>query len=527
MYDILIKNARIIDGTGKQAFFADVAVKDGRIVAIGNHLETEPAETLDASGLTLSPGFIDPHTHSDLSLLLDPLAQSKIRQGITTEVIGNCGSAYAPLMGDALSETQAETALYGMEADWRDFAGYLDKFRQNGVAQNVVALAGHNIIRACVLGYDDVQPTPVQQKEMERLLAEAMQQGVRGMSTGLYYPPGFYAKTEEVIGLARVVAEYGGVYATHIRSESDTLFESLEEAVEIGRKSGAQVQISHLKLEGSHNFSGADRVLELIENANREGLSVGCDQYPYDASSTWLGAMLPNWAQAGGGQAVAGRVRDAATRAELRQDYQQHRIDWENRSGVDAWDQILVVDVPNRMEVIGQTVQQIAEQDGKDPLDALFDLIAVSEGGASAVWFDQSEDNVRFLMQYPRLCTGSDGVALSTEGVLGRVLCHPRSYGTFPRVLGHYVRELGVLTLEEAIRKMTSQTAAYFHLAGRGVIREGAYADVVLFDAETVIDMATFTRPQQYPRGIPHVMVNGKWVIRDGQHTKALPGQVL
>ncbi len=527
MYDILIKNARVIDGTGKPAFQANVAVKDGRIVAIGAALDGEAVDTLDAAGLVLSPGFVDPHTHSDITLLVDPLAQSKIRQGVTTEIFGNCGSAYAPLMGAALAETKNELEPLGFEVTWRDFATYLDLFHQKGIAQNVVALAGHNIIRACVCGYDDVQPTPEQQAAMERLTAEAMEQGVHGLSTGLYYPPGFYAKTEEVIGLARVVAQYGGVYASHIRSESDTLFASIEEAIEIGRQSGAQVQISHLKLEGWHNFKGADRVLEMIENANQEGLAVGCDQYPYDASSTWLGAILPNWAQAGGVQAVANRAKDPATRALLKQDYIDHRIDWENRGGVISWDQILVVDVTNRADVVGKNIQQIAEMDGKDPLDTLLDLIAVSGGGASAVWFDQLEDNVQYLMKYPRLCTGSDGVALSTDGFLGTILTHPRSYGTFPRVLGRYVRELKILPLEEAIRKMTSQPAAYFKLTDRGVIREGAWADIVLFDSDTVIDKATYEKPLQYPQGIPHVMVNGKWVIKNGDHTLALPGRVV
>ncbi|MEM5775030.1 MAG: amidohydrolase family protein, partial [Anaerolineaceae bacterium] len=260
---------------------------------------------------------------------------------------------------------------------------------------------------------------------------------------------------------------------------------------------------------------------------NREGIAVGCDQYPYDASSTWLGAILPNWAQAGGVQAVANRAKDPATRALLKQDYQDHRADWENRGGVVSWDQILVVDVTNRVDVVGMNIQQIAELDDKDPLDTLLDLIAVSGGSAAAVWFDQLEDNVQFLMKYPRLCTGSDGVSLSTEGFLGSILTHPRSYGTFPRVLGRYVRELKILPLEEAIRKMTSLPAQYFKLKDRGVIREGAWADIVLFDADTVIDKATFAQPLQYPAGIPHVMVNGKWVIKDGDHTLALPGQVV
>jgi N-acyl-D-amino-acid deacylase len=413
------------------------------------------------------------------------------------------------------------------EITWNDVAGYIEAFNNPGVAVNVVPLVGHNTIRGCVLGYDDVQPTPEQQKAMEDLMAESMRQGAHGISTGLFYPPGYYAKTEEVIGLARVVAEHGGVYATHIRSESDGLFESIDEAIEVGRRSGAQVHISHLKLEGYHNFEGADRVLDAIEKANVEGIHTGTDQYPYDASSTWLAAILPNWAQAGGSEAVAKRLGDEETRKVLRKDWQERTIEWDNRSGVGEWDQILVVDAPGRAEVIGLNVAQIAEKDGKDPLETVFDLIQVSEGGAAGVFFDQLEDTVRTLMQYPRLVVGSDGSALSKEGALGSVMSHPRAYGTFPRVLGRYVREQKVLSLEQAVQKMTSITAQYFNLEGRGVIKEGAWADIVLFDADTVADQATFTQPQQYPLGIPHVMVNGKWVIKDGEHTKALPGRVI
>jgi N-acyl-D-amino-acid deacylase len=462
-----------------------------------------------------------------MMLLADRKGQSKIRQGVTSEVIGNCGYSPAPLMGAAIKEVEADTGDTGFEVTWRTFGEFLQQFSDPGVAVNVVPLVGHNTVRGSILGYDDVQPSAEQQKAMEELVAESMQSGARGMSTGLYYPPGFYAKTEEVIGLARVVAEHGGVYASHIRSESDALMESIDEAIEIGKQSGARVHISHLKLEGYHNFEGADEVLEKIENANQAGIPTGTDQYPYDASSTWLGAMLPNWSQAGGGEAVGERMKNPGVRARLRKDWEENKVDWQNRGGVNTFDQILVVSAQGRPEVIGMNVQEIAEQDGKDPLDVVFDLIEVSNGSASAVWFDQLEDNVRKLMQYPRLTVGSDGLALSNEGLLARVIGHPRSYGTFPRVLGRYVREYQVLTLEEAVRKMTSLTASYFNLQGRGLILEGNWADIVLFNPDTVIDKATFVEPQQYPEGIPYVMVNGAWVIENGEHTGALPGKVL
>lgn len=527
MFDILIKNAQVIDGSGKPGFKADVGIKDGKIAAVGLNLDGEAGQVLDAAGLALAPGFIDPHTHSDLALLVDRKGQSKIRQGVTSEVIGNCGSSTAPLMGMTIKDVEADLIDTGLQVTWRSFGEYLEQFREPGVALNAVPLVGHNTVRGCILGYNDVQPIPEQQKAMEDLVADAMQSGAHGMSTGLYYPPGFYARTEEVIGLARVVAEHGGVYASHIRSESDALFESIDEAIEIGRQSGARVHISHLKLEGYHNFEGADEVLEKIENANQAGIPTGTDQYPYDASSTWLGAMLPNWSQAGGSEAVGERMKDPEIRKRLRKDFEENLVDWQNRGGVNTFDQILVVSAQGRPEVIGMNVQEIAEKDGKDPLEVVFDLIEVSKGSASAVWFDQLEDNVRKLMQYPRLTIGSDGVALSKEGLLSREKGHPRSYGTFPRVLGRYVREQKVLPLEEAVRKMTSLTASYFNLEGRGLIREGSWADIVLFDPDTVIDKATFVQPAQYPEGIPHVMVNGQWVIYDGEHTGALPGRVI
>ena len=527
MLKILIKNAKVLDGTGSKAFQADVGIQDGKIAAIAAGLEAEAIQVLDAAGLMLAPGFIDPHTHSDQSLLLDRKAQSKIRQGVTTEVVGNCGYSPAPLYGDARREALADAREYDYEINWEDMGGYLAQFNDPGVAVNVVPLVGHNTIRGCVLGYEDVQPNAEQQKAMERLTAEAMQQGARGMSTGLFYPPGYYAKTDEVIGLARVVAGHSGVYASHIRSESDELFESIEEAIEIGRRSGARVHISHLKLEGAHNFEGADRVLDMIETANQQGIAVGTDQYPYAASSTWLGAILPNWAQAGGAAAVGKRLADAEVRARLREDWKLRRVEWQNRSGVTDWEQILVVSAPGLPEAIGHTMAQIAAQEGKDPLEAVFDLIETTSGGAAGVFFDQLEDNVQTLMRYPRLVIGSDGSALSREGRLASEMCHPRSYGTFPRVLGRYVRELKVLSLEEAVHKMTQLPAQYFKLQDRGVVQVGSWADLVLFDADTVIDRATFTEPRQYPEGIPHVMVNGVWVIADGEHTGALPGRVI
>jgi len=528
MLDILIKNGLVVDGTGKGAYEADVGIAAGRIAVVAEGFEQEANRTMEAQGLHLAPGFIDPHTHSDLTLLVNPRAESKIHQGVTTEVIGNCGSSPAPLLGAAVEEVWDEAKVLGLDVTWATMNEYLEHLRQPGTAVNVVPLVGHNTVRGAVLGFDDVQPTPEQQAEMERLVAEAVEQGARGLSSGLFYPPGFYARTEEVIGLARVAARYGGIYATHIRSETNRLFEAVAEAIEIGKQAEIRVQISHVKLEGYRNWEGADQLLAMLEDAGSRGVRVGCDQYPYTAGVSWLAYILPYWAQAGGARAVGERLNDPKVRARLRKDWEENRAEWEDRGGMRDWTDLLITDCGGpRPEVLGKNIAEIAADEGKDPLETAFDLIVVSEGQVECVCFGQLEDNVRVLMRHPLVVVGSDGDALAPYGVLARSKPHPRYYGTFPRVLTRYVREEKVLSLEEAVKKMTSVTAERFGLTDRGVIREGAWADLVLFNAQTVADRATYTDPHQYPEGIPYVVVNGVVVIDQCEHTGALPGQVL
>jgi N-acyl-D-amino-acid deacylase len=527
MLDTLIQNSVIVDGTGKPAFRADVGISRGRIALVAQSIGEPAKRTIEAHGLCLAPGFIDPHTHSELTLLVNPPAESKIRQGVTTEVVGNCGGSPAPLLGAAVEEARAEARPLGLDVTWASMAEYLERLRHPGTAVNVVPLVGHNTVRGVVLGFDDVQPAPEQQAEMERLVAEAMEQGARGLSTGLFYPPGFYAQTEEVVGLARVAARHGGIYASHIRSETDRLLEAVTEAIEIGERAGIEVEISHVKLEGYRNWEGVDSLVGMLEEASSRGVRIGCDQYPYTAGVSWLAYILPYWAQAGGTKAVAKRLRDPKIRTQLRADWGQNSAEWENRGGMRDWTDLLITDCSPRPDVQGKTITEIAAEDGKDPLDTALDLIAVSEGQVQCVCFGQLEDNVRTLMRHPLVVVGSDGESLAPYGVLALGKPHPRNYGTFPRVLGRYVREEKVLSLEQAVKKMTSITAERFGLADRGVIREGAWADLVLFDAQTVTDTATYTDPHQYPMGIIDVIVNGALVIDQGQHTGALPGQVL
>jgi N-acyl-D-amino-acid deacylase len=527
MLDILIKDAIVVDGKGRPPFKADVGIAAGRIALVAGEIEQEAARAIPSNGLHVAPGFIDPHTHSDLTLLANPRAESKIRQGVTTEVVGNCGRSPAPLTGAAGEEARAEAMKLDLEITWESMAEYLERLRHPGVAVNVAALVGHNTVRGAVLGFDDLQPTSEQQARMERLVAEAMEQGAHGLSTGLFYPPGFYARTEEVIGLARTAARYQGIYATHVRSETDRLFEAVSEAIEIGERAEIRVQISHLKLEGYRNWGGARRLLDMIEAARSRGLVVGCDQYPYTAGVSWLAYVLPYWAQAGGARTVGKRLGDPQARTRLREDWAKNRRAWEERSGMREWDDLLITDCPGRPEAQGRTIAEIAAIDGQDPLDVVFNLISGSEGQVECVCFGQSEDNVRLLMRDPSVTVGSDGDALAPYGILSRSKPHPRYYGTFPRVLGRYVREEKVLSLEEAVEKMTSISAERFGLRDRGVIQEGAWADLVLFDAGKVADQATYNDPHRYPAGIPYVIVNGVVVIDQGEHTGALPGQVL
>ena len=527
MLDLLIRNAFVIDGSGQPAYRADVAVADGRIHAVADRIHAEAERLIDADSLHLAPGFIDAHTHSDLPLLVDPKAQSKIRQGVTTEVIGNCGSSPAPLAGPAVEEARASVELLELELTWRSFGEYLDRLRSPGTAVNVVPQVGHNTVRGSIMGYDDAQPTPEQLQQMKQLVAEAVEQGARGMSTGLYYPPGFYARTDEVIALARVVSHAGGFYSSHIRSESDGLLAAVRETAEIGDKAEIQAEIAHLKTSGYRNWGSADALVELLQETRDRGIRLGCDQYPYNASSTWLASILPYWTQAGGGKAIAARLRDPEIRTRLHRDFAEDRPGWDNRSGVRDWSDILIVSCPVRPEIQGKTVAEVAASESKDPLDASFDLMAESDCQVSCVWFSQSEEVVQKLMALPFVVVGSDASSYSPEGVLGRRQTHPRAYGTFPRVLGRYVREEEILTLEEAVRKMTSLPAARFDLTDRGAVRPSAWADLVLFDAAIVADRATFTQPHQYPAGIPYVIVNGRIVIDRGEHTNALPGQIL
>ncbi|WP_290819057.1 amidohydrolase family protein [Halovivax sp.] len=524
-HDIVVRNGRILDGTGSPWIRGDLAVTDGRIAAVG----TVPGEgdvEVEAGGSVVSPGFIDIHTHSDFTLPANREAHSKVRQGVTTEIVGNCGTSAAPAYGEVAADVAEGFAYRGVgdvvDVEWKSMAGYLDHLEGEGVSLNVGSLIGHENARIAAVGYEDREPTADELAEMKAIVDEAMADGAVGLSTGLIYTPGAFADTDEIVELASAVAEHGGLYATHMRSEGDDIFAALEEAIEIGRRADVPVQISHHKAVGRDNWGKVRYTLRRMERARDEGVDVQCEQYPYVASSTSLKARLPTWARDGGPEALTDRLHDGETRERLRRELEAR---------TDDWDDILITHVrnPELADREGKTLAELADREGedRDPATLSLDLLIEDELRTRQVSFCMDEDDVEYVMAHPLTMVGSDGNSLRTDGPLGEGVPHPRSYGTFPRVLGHYVREKGVLSLPEAVHKMTGRPAARLGLDDRGVLKAGARADVTVFDPATVGEPGTFVDPAIYADGIEHVFVNGEFVVRDGDHTGARPGVAL
>lgn len=523
MYDILIKNGQIVDGTGSPWFYGNVAVKDGKIAALGQ-VERPAKEVIDADGKVVSPGFIDFHTHSDVTLLINPKAESKIRQGVTLEVTGHCGSSPAPLVGEAVEEERAALRKeYGYELCWESFGEWLGQLERQGTAVNVVAFVGHGVIRRAILGYENRKPTAEEMRAMQALLAQALEDGAFGMSTGLIYTPGCFADTAELIELSKVLKTYGALYTSHIRDEEFHLVEAVEEAIAIGAGAGVPVQISHHKVGGQSNWGMVNKTLAMIDEARARGLDVTVDQYPYVATSTGLDSIIPDWAHEGGKKAMRERLTHPEIRRQLLAEVTTHQI----RKG--GWDKIYVASVfkEENKPFEGKNIAEIAEITGKHPCDAAFDLLLDEDFDVAMVRFAMCEEDVKTIMKYPGAMVGSDGWALAPYGTLSRGKPHPRSYGTFPRILGKYVREEKVISLEFAVKKMTGLPAGRLKLWDRGLLRPGYYADITVFDAETIMDKATYTDPHQYPVGIEYVIVNGQIVIDHDEHRGILPGKVL
>ncbi|UCE72014.1 MAG: D-aminoacylase [Nitrospiraceae bacterium] len=521
--DYLIKGGLVLDGSSADAVpvSSDIAIAEERIHAVGNLEGIKAKHTINAGGLCVCPGFIDTHAHSDFMLLADPRAEGKFYQGVTTEINGNCGLSAAPLQGEAMKQREREIDELGIQERWSTFAEYFAILKNRKPAINVATLLGQGNLRASIAGYSDKLLSEQDRKKMTELIHEAMQSGVKGISTGLIYPPGTFSTSDELTELASVVAAHGGIYTTHMRSEGDELIASVKEVLNLAEDSGINVHISHLKTSGRNNWNKLDAVFQLIDDAHDRGLSVTCDRYPYIASSTDLDAMLPAWAFEGGRAKELLRLRNE--RAHLKEDIER------SHSGGPEWESILISSVSSDSNrwMEGKRFPEIYSSLGKDPFTCLFDLLAEEELRVGAIFFTMSEDNLKAIMKKPYTMIGSDSSARSFDGITAEGVPHPRGFGSFPRVLGRYVREEKTIPLGEAIYKMTGLPARVFKLEGRGMIRQGAYADIVVFDRSAIEDRAEFNKPFQKPDGIHSVFVNGVPVLSDGRSTGARPGRVL
>jgi N-acyl-D-aspartate/D-glutamate deacylase len=528
-WSLLVKNGTVVDGLGGPAVRADVAVEGDRIAAVGPGLAGEAARTIDATGLVVAPGFIDIHSHSDFFYLDCPSAESKVRQGVTTEVVGMCSFSPAPVHPERrplLEEGMARALGSALKVEWIGFSEYLDRLGKSGLSINVVHFVGHGALRLATVGPDDRPPSADEQAAMERLLAEALEAGAFGFSTGLVYAPSVYAKTEELIALARSMAARGGLYFSHIRGEARTLEAAVAEAIRIGEAGGVPVQIAHIKAAGRENWSRMDRALRLVEEARARMVDATADVYPYIAGSTRMVNLLPNWVHDGGVTKLLARISDPATRRRIVDECALPGDRWQTDSGSVGWDDVMIATC-SRREVEGLKIADLARHRGRPGAEALLDFLVEERGAVSMVLFSQSEENVMKALAHPHVMIGSDSIGLSAGPGPHPGKPHPRMYGTFPRVLGVYVREKRVLALETAVSKMTGMPAAKLRLKERGLVRPRHFADLALFDPATVKDEATFEDPHRHPTGIPYVIVNGQVVV-DQSRMRPLPaGRIL
>ncbi len=528
-FDLLIRHGRIVDGTGNPWVRGDLAIRDGRIARIGAIGDAPAARVIDARERIVAPGFIDMHTHSDVPLLVDGRAESKVRQGVTTEVLGESTSA-GPVEGPAVAEMTRALARYDLALGWKTLGGYFATLQRRGIATNVASYVAAGQVRTSVVGFQNRATTPAELARMRQLVAGAMADGAFGLVTSLEAVAG-YASTDELVALATVAGKDGGIYATHLRGEADELLESLDEAITIGERAGVPVEVFHLKASGQKNWGRVADAIARIEAARARGLDVTANQYPYIAGAHPLLPLLPPWALEGGVDRTMERLRDGEARGRIRREIAEGLPGWRHnyvqQSG--GWQGVLISNTrtERNRHLAGKTLADNARERGGDPADAFLDLLLEEHGQVSGVLFIMSEPDVRRVMQAPWVSVGSDGSALAESGPLAAGSPHPRSFGTFPRILGRYVREEKVLRLEDAIRKMTALGAQRLGLHDRGLLRAGNWADVVVFDPDRVGDRATYENPKQYPTGIDYVIVNGKVVVDEGRHTGALPGQIL
>lgn len=528
-YDVLIRNGHILDGGGNPWFAGDVAIRGDRIVAIGKLGGATAQRTIDATGLVVAPGFIDMLGQSETSLLIDSRSLSKLSQGITTEITGEGGSI-APQDERTLAPLKPFLDHYHLKVDWTTLDGYFRRLEKDGTPLNLGTYVGAAQVREAVLGDDDRAPTPAELDQMKKLVAQAMQDGAMGLSTALIYPPGHFAKTDELIALARVAAQYGGIYATHMRSEGRSETAAMDEAFRIGREAGLPVEIFHLKVSGKPRWGTMARVVAKIQAARDSGLDVAADMYPYLAGATALASCLPPWVADGGTDKLLERLRDPAIRKRITAEMTTDHPDWENLyidSGGAPGVMISGVFNPQLKQFNGKTVAEMAEAMHKPPLEAMFDFILADGGQTGALYFIASEDDLQEGLKQPWTSIGLDANEMSLDGPLFEPHTHPRAFGSMPRFLGHYARDLHLMRLEEAVRKITSLPAEREHLAARGLLKPGFFADITVFDAAAIKDNATYELPAQVSSGVEYVLVNGQLEFEHGKLTGAKAGRAL
>ena len=546
--DMLIKNGLVFDGTGSEPFKADIGISSDKILFVDKKAKVKADRIIDAKNMAVAPGFIDTHSHSEFTLLADPRAEGKVCQGITTEINGNCGLSAAPLYGEALHQREEDLKELDIRERWARFNQYFHILEKQGIAINFLTLAGHGNIRASVIGYEDKLPDDIELKKLKTLLKKAISEGALGLSTGLIYPPGVYSKTEELIELCKVLSESFnpltshfnpfvspkpplrgtskggfGIYTTHMRSEGDKLIESIEETIRIGKEAGIKVHISHIKTSGKENWHKVGRVISLMEESRKEGVSLTCDAYPYTASSTDLDTVLPAWVYSGGREGELKRLKNSRIREKIKkQILDAHPLK-------NYWKKIYISSVSTEKNrwMEGRSLHSIAGIKGKEPVEILFDILIEERLMVSAIFASMHEGNMKQFLSLPYCMIGTDSAARSFSGPTYRGKPHPRGFGSFPRFLGKYIRDENLMSMSEGIRKITSLPAQTFGIHKRGMIKRGAYADIVIFDHEKIIDRATFKNPFLKPEGIHYVFINGVPALWEGHLTGSKSGKIL
>lgn len=529
-FDIVIKGGEIFNGTDDRPFKSDIGISEGKIIRIGE-INEKGNKTIDAKGLVVSPGFIDMHNHADHAILAFPNAECYIMQGVTTSLVGNCGLSMAPINFDNLELTKTYLSPFlrndfDYQWDWRTSKEYFEKVRKNNTAINLAYLVGQGTLRIAVKGFEMTKPSIEEMEKMKAILKQELEEGAFGLSTGLVYPPGSYSTTEELIELTSVLKKYNALYTTHLRSESDYLLESVEEAIKVGEENGISVEISHHKAIGKANWGKVKDSLKMLESARQRGVDINCDVYPYTAAMTTVSSLLPPWSLEGGVKKMLARLKNQEERLKIEKDITEGRIKGENWIKGIGWGNIMVAECPLDKNAEGKSLETLFKERNQfhQPFKALFDWLIKIKGEASMVFFCMDEEDVKTVISSPLSTIISDSWVIAPSGG-GKP--HPRGYGSLPRVLGKYVREEKALTLEEAIKKMTSLPANKIGLKNRGIIKEGYWADIVIFNPDKIKDKATFENPHQYPEGIYYVIVNGQLAVDNGKITGLKPGKIL